>query len=103
MQDLVANNIQEAKVMSLQMEHLSTFPKMRRSVSGLTALNVPETIAVLVICLKDSQDSVYSHIRGRELLQYKEYKANVTKKKGTWDKVLEETRHKPLRVLSQLS
>lgn len=67
--------------MSLQMEHLSTFPKMRRSVSGLTALNVPETIAVLVICLKDSQDSVYSHIRGRELLQYKEYKANVTKEK----------------------
>lgn len=48
----MADNIQEAKVMSLQMEHLSTFPKMRRSVSGLTVLSVPKTIAVLVICLR---------------------------------------------------
>jgi len=55
--------------MSLKMEYLSTFPKMGRSALGVIVLSVPKTIAVLVICLKDSQDSAYSHIHGCDLLQ----------------------------------
>ena len=52
--------------MSLEMDHLSTFPTVGRS--GVM-VRVPQTTPSLGICSKDLQDSAYSHIHGYDLLQ----------------------------------
>lgn len=52
--------------MSLQVDSLSTFPTVGRSV---IMVRVPKTTATLRFSYKDSQDSAYSHIHGYDLLQ----------------------------------